>query len=562
MGSVKIRSYKSPHTVLLAYDWDEGTNRKDFLGFAIRRTPGFYKEQTSWLPNRICFDGPSENGKDYPSNKCPIQKFMWWDARINTEDQGHILKYVVTPVCGKPSDLLLLDDESSAIEVEIPPNERNGIGTYFNRAVISSQAFKKKFETVDDQNRLEALSWLANGLEKVIPRFISDSDAIEGAIYHFTDGNWVIPAFKEYGKRASIVYHWKESTKKTEGDHENESALEILKDKVEFNKRTKTALMHNKFLIGFKKGVPVSLLMGSSNFTPEGLTIQANLLHTFRSPELAKLYLARKRLLQDDPEISKITKYGSWSVPINLQDAKLKVFFSPESGKSRASIDEITERVKHARQSILFCLFCPTDKILRDEIFKKADSGKMMFGLINSISPPKENQKPNTGTSAKVEIFHRSRDHRDVYSYSSFQKGSEPFKFWWEIKSLSRKILDPSALKKGHSPPTVHVHHKFIVIDGETKDPVIFTGSANISENSTHRNDENLIALSGCSEIADIYVAEFLRLYEHYRARAVYNQYATGTRKFELRKTSSWAKKYYQTGSPEYKSRVNMVLNN
>jgi hypothetical protein len=33
--------------------------------------------------------------------------------------------------------------------------------------------------------------------------------------------------------------------------------------------------------------------MGSANFTTGALSTQANLLHTFRSPELAELYLHR-----------------------------------------------------------------------------------------------------------------------------------------------------------------------------------------------------------------------------------------------------------------------------
>lgn len=69
----------------------------------------------------------------------------------------------------------------------------------------------------------------------------------------------------------------------------------------------------------------------------------------------------------------------------------------------------------------------------------------------------------------------------------------------------------------------MHIHHKFIVIDAETGDPTIYTGSANLSNNSTHRNDENLLEIKGSPELARTYFAEFMRLYEHYRARALWN---------------------------------------
>ena len=83
MATVEVRAYLSPSLVLLAMDWPDGATRNDFLGFAIRRTPGFKNLQTGvvaasdWLPNRLSFDGPPAEGQpDFPSNEAPIQKFM------------------------------------------------------------------------------------------------------------------------------------------------------------------------------------------------------------------------------------------------------------------------------------------------------------------------------------------------------------------------------------------------------------------------------------------------------------------------------------------------------
>ena len=75
---VVIKAYTSPTLVLLAFDWAGGANRNDFLGFAIKRVPGFGNQPESWLPNRIDFNGPAPDGSDKPSARAPIQKFMWW----------------------------------------------------------------------------------------------------------------------------------------------------------------------------------------------------------------------------------------------------------------------------------------------------------------------------------------------------------------------------------------------------------------------------------------------------------------------------------------------------
>jgi phosphatidylserine/phosphatidylglycerophosphate/cardiolipin synthase-like enzyme len=70
-----------------------------------------------------------------------------------------------------------------------------------------------------------------------------------------------------------------------------------------------------------------------------------------------------------------------------------------------------------------------------------------------------------------------------------------------------------SGKKKGGGPPVVHIHHKFIVIDAETDDPIFYTGSNSLSENSTHHNDGNL-EIKGRPELARTCFAEFMRLYQ------------------------------------------------
>jgi hypothetical protein len=83
MAKVNARAYLSPTLVLLAMDWPDGEARQDFLGFQIRRTPGFLDFTTglvaasSMLPNRVSFTGPPPAGQpDFPSDVAPIQKFM------------------------------------------------------------------------------------------------------------------------------------------------------------------------------------------------------------------------------------------------------------------------------------------------------------------------------------------------------------------------------------------------------------------------------------------------------------------------------------------------------
>lgn len=541
MSKVQTRPYISSGMVLLAFDWSDGSSRNDFLGFAISRSPGFGVNEKSWLPNRIGFQGPAPDGGDLPSNTNPIQKFMWWDARINDTDRGKQFNYIVTPVVGTTNNMQMLVDSAETVTVTIPFRVEQGIGTYFNRAVVSSQAFVKEFGTNPSGDALtNALAWLANGLHTVVPEFLTDSQRIEGAIYHLTDSYWIIPALENFQGKASIVYN---STKK---DQTNDDAVNKLQGKITFSPRTHANIMHDKFLVKLQDDHPSAVLMGSANFTTEGIATQANLLHTFESAELSALYLARERLLQTDPTIPKISRQAGWSDPIQAGDAKIRAFFPPEPADHRDSIDAIVQTVSQAQSSVIFCLFDPTDQELLPTMFKAGDQGKMMFGLVNSIAE----QPPKAAEKDKVEIYHRSHEKNDVYPHTLYPKGGQPAGFWWEVASLS---------DMGSKFP-VYIHHKFVVIDAETANPTIYTGSANLSSNSTHRNDENLLEIKNCPRLSAIYLAEFLRLYEHYRARAMWNRYMEGkVDTYRLQPDARWATRAYQPGTPESKSRQNMV---
>ena len=346
--------------------------------------------------------------------------------------------------------------------------------------------------------------------------------------------------------------------------------------------------MHDKFLVKSKNGAPTEVLTGSANFTPEGLTSQANVLHTFASPKLAALYAKRRALIADDPAVAATAKDAAWSPPVKVGKTSIRVFFSPEPSSKRVSLDTVVAAVKAAKQSAVFCMFSPTDKPLLDALIAVGDKKKLMFGLLNSITDPSKKKKKTAGpeegsgepakalspaAQVQVTIFNRSRKDRKVLPYSYFNPGNAPSGFLPELSSVdfsSRSIVPPPKPVKGKKTfvPAVHIHHKFIVLDAETKSPIIYTGSANFSKNSTNRNDENLLEITGNPALAQTYLAEFMRLYEHYRARALYNvAHPKGTPvpgkkgdTFTLKKTrDEWVKGAYKPGTKEFLARVNLA---
>ena len=86
----------------------------------------------------------------------------------------------------------------------------------------------------------------------------------------------------------------------------------------------------------------------------------------------------------------------------------------------------------------------------------------------------------------------------------------------------------------------------------------VITGSANFSNASTEDNDENMLIIRGNKRVADIYLGEFMRLFNHFKGRNEMN--ALDDADFDdasfLAENNSWTKPYYEEGSPEMNERL------
>jgi len=569
--AVAAQAYTSRTLVLLAMDWSAGKQLADFLGFAILRRPGFSPGQKEgYFLNKIGFDPPQPDSPPLPSNVAPLQRFLWWDNGINESDRGKTFKYTITPVRGTgPDDLVLEHETETTISVTLPQVEEDGIATWFNRAVVSSQAFSREFP--DPQSKIpEVMDWLANGLEEAFAQILSGAKSISGAIYHLTDKRWVVPALQDFPGELSVVYDDRNN------DRTDRSAIALLESaRFEGKPRTKTNIMHNKFLVDVSGG---RVLMGSADFTPEGLTSQANLLHIFNSPQLASLYAERQQLIADDPTIGETAKSAGWSKPVKIGKTTVRVFFSPEPKNKRVSIDTVISSVKGAYSSVIFCMSDPTDPKLITSLLATSDRKKLLYGLLTSITDPtaKKNNRSDSGeaphnpspaTQIKVTLFNRSRKDKKVLAYSFFHPGATPADFLPELSAVDLSsestLPPPKSGQKKRAPPAVHIHHKFIVIDADTDNPTIYTGSTNLSNNSTYKNDENLLEIKGNPGLARTYFAEFMRLYQHYRAKTLW-YLARGKRgrerTFTLKRSrDAWVNGAYRPGTAAFIARTRLA---
>lgn len=334
--------------------------------------------------------------------------------------------------------------------------------------------------------------------------------------------------------------------------------------------------MHDKFIISYRRKHEQSVLMGSTNFTPEAQTIQANLLHIIHSRQLAALYAERANLLAKNVSKSELGPSAEWKEVTDVAGSEIRVFFLPEKGKKRDFLDTVTAAVEAAKSSVLFCMFTASDKALMEAIFAKGDSDEhLIYGLLNGIDDPdkptKKGEKRKLPEIAST-IFHRSQNNPDTLPYSAFGANA-PQGFLPELRTIDVSSYDASKTKgkkgegKASGPPPIHVHHKFIVIDGDTDAPTIYTGSPNFSKASENDNDENVLEIKGNTALAQAYVAEFMRLYNHYRARAIWNRMHEATKAKKpshgegdplvlKRSRDEWVKGAFKKGNKAYLARI------
>lgn len=97
------------------------------------------------------------------------------------------------------------------------------------------------------------------------------------------------------------------------------------------------------------------------------------------------------------------------------------------------------------------------------------------------------------------------------------------------------------------------IHDKFIVVDFNDTNPVVFTGSSNLSQGGEHENGDNLLAIYD-KDIVTAYAIEAVRLFDHYNFRYAIKE-ATKVNPLALDDTDNWVKKYYDPTNRKCKDR-------
>jgi phosphatidylserine/phosphatidylglycerophosphate/cardiolipin synthase-like enzyme len=332
-----------------------------------------------------------------------------------------------------------------------------------------------------------------------------------------------VNAARERGVHVRVLYHAQPGEDTTAF---NEASLEKIPAA---NKRGRVthSIFHNKFIVlsrfdaaGLRQ--PEAVLCGSTNFTPNGIYRQANVVHVLDDARVGARYLQTFEQVWGTP--ADVGAARQWITEHNPMDPSQPLFagFSPRSGQG--DLHEFVDIINAAKKDLLFVTAFTLPDAILNALLGKPHDDILRYGLQNSVS--------------KITGFHADRS-AEFTTVALLNTGLEGW------------LLESKEGQKGN----LLVHTKAIVTDFTSDTPTIISGSHNLSAAASNSNDENYLIIRGDTDLADRYGLELLRFYEHYRFRYYAKKLALKQVR-PLAADDSWTDDYYVEGNLRQLSRL------
>ncbi len=545
-----VQATAGTHVVLVGMDFDE-KKANDLLGFSIERT-NHATGETYWVWNDILFpahDTTVKAARDagqkpdpalFGSDQNPFQEFLRGDYTVSP---GMAYTYRVVAQGGTPDQLVALAEVSVDVTTETVEHS-DGHAVWFNRAAVASQAYVTQFgnkrpEEVPDR---AAYIWLSRGLEEALVAFVANAtDAswkIRGSIYEFQYPAGLEALLAAHDRGADVMVLFDDTSMASSPAAKNEAAVAAAHVQAITGKRSVgSTIKHNKFLVLSQNDTPVAVWTGSTNWTEAGLFGHANVGHACWDPGIATHYFAYWNELSGDPAATKLKPWTEKDTPVPEQQDQspqtgVHCVFSPR--KDDSALDWYADLIRHATAGTFIAAPFGLSGSIKTVFEEHAD--QLRYVLVDK----------ETTTTVALEV-------RDGHPENQITGGAfVPAQLGQWLKEVNSKQL-------GITDFVVYIHTKILLINPLTTDPIVITGSANFSDNSTSSSDENMLVIRGNTRVADIYLGEYMRLFNQYRFRARLGldennpgpDPKTGaTVDTTLKTTSDWAKAYYSTSDP------------
>jgi phosphatidylserine/phosphatidylglycerophosphate/cardiolipin synthase-like enzyme len=389
--------------------------------------------------------------------------------------------------------------------------------------------FKTVIRDEDDRTIRHFLSGdLRLALLKELDTALKKGGQVFAALFELSDDELIEALGKLKGNANVVLANGSVQPKKGESqadarrrDENKEARKRLLKKGVDVqvarNDRfiSPGALGHNKFLVRTdKKGNPISVWTGSTNWAPTGLCTQVNNGILIENPEVAAVYLKQWHALKEARSLFPKPFVATNSEPKLIGDdvagtVRSIVWFT----RTNKGVDLVAleAEVNKAKEGILFLMFMPGAKGILRRVFERSEEPDFYVrGVVSTL--PK-----GLGDESEVAVKLVDGTQRIPVRLNIIQPQGNKHRF---AKFAAEVTRSEFLSQVGHA----IIHSKVLVIDPFSKDPVVITGSHNFSSTASGKNDENFIIIKGDRELAEAYAVNIMGAYAHYRWRAFVSQ--------------------------------------
>jgi hypothetical protein len=548
VDGLTLKAYRGDGAAMLAFDLDEHF-KDDLAGFAVEC--GTPRGDSYPLLNRLNFtqqvttETTPGQRRWTPTDKAPLQTFRW--VHFPKDVMPGAFTYRATAMLfGKNSETKLEPGPEVEVSLELMDEGYERFDIAFTRGYLSSQAYADRFDNAPFEPKDRPLlfptrpferrwNWLGFHARRLIFDFLQET-IDDGALtldvfaYDLDEPDFV----RDLGKLGSrLRLFLDDSTSHVQDGAPEVEARQLLERSagagiVKVGKFSRFA--HDKVMIQRRGQTPVKVLSGSANFSIRGLYVQSNNVFVFDDADTAALYQQAFDQAWNDPS-------GFDDSPIAAQWFERRaaglppfyVSFAPHK-KPEVSLKRVAEAIKGAKSSVLFAIM---------------EVGK--------------------GTGVVLEEIRRLPTRDELYAFGTTQRASGSLKV--QASGRPQTFIPFSYLKEKVPPPFRGevsggqgqvIHHKFVVVDFNDAEPVVFAGSSNLAAGGETENGDNLLAFYD-RNIATTYAVEAMRLIDHYRFRAAMRT-ATSTKPLQLkRRSEQWTKSFYDTANPRSQERLLFV---
>jgi hypothetical protein len=542
--------------VLLAFDIDPAKT-KNLAGFAVQVTPE--GGQASFLVNRLSFenkltktnglnDGPAtapSAAKYVSSYDAPIQMFHW--VHFPPESTGKFT-YVVTARYFAAGGALK-DGGKVSLDVVIDDQELANLAVGMTRGYVSSQAFIDKFASFDSKGAAQlwptpqtidfptakyekVYQYLGAHGRKMVFDFLAMVQQKKADLdifaYDFNEPD-VIRAILAIRKAGATVRLYLDDSVSHAGPTAKETAAAALmtQNGVEVKRGHFTRFAHDKVLIMKENGKATHVLTGSANFSLRGLYVQANSVLVFNDAAVADEY---EQVFDATWNAANQFKNGPLAAQwfnFAVDGSPLRISFAPH--KDPFPLTDVANAINSADSSVLFAVMT-------------ASGGGAVISALDVIGTKQSVLSLGTiESSGQLSTFKGDPSNSDVVSFA-YLKAHTPPPFNIEVDAGMGQ----------------HIHHKYVVCDFNSVNPVVFCGSSNLSGGGETNNGDNLLAIYD-RRVATAYAVEAIRLFDHYRFRSVQAK-ATAAKPLTLSTDDSWAKPFYDESDIRFRERQVLVM--